>query len=49
MEKEVLDDDNLYTNFCTGNGTLDAFAEVPSCLTFSDLLTQYLNVCSFSL
>lgn len=35
--------DDLYTNFCTGNGTLDAFEEVPNCSSLSIRTEWYLN------
>eukprot|EP01095_Lingulamoeba_sp_RSL-Kostka_P002245 TRINITY_DN130_c3_g1_i1.p1 TRINITY_DN130_c3_g1~~TRINITY_DN130_c3_g1_i1.p1 ORF type:complete len:438 (-),score=126.42 TRINITY_DN130_c3_g1_i1:100-1413(-) len=38
-----LDGDNLYTNFCTGNATLDLTEEVPDCVSAQDLRDYYLN------
>ena len=42
-----LEGDDLYYNYCTGNGTLDAFAQTPDCITMSEQTTRYLNVCVF--
>lgn len=39
-----LDPDNLYQNFCTGNGTLDTVATVPiNCQPLGQLVNNYLN------
>lgn len=35
--------DDLYTNFCTGNSSLDIFETTPDCLTFSDVASRWLN------
>ena len=41
---EPISASDLYLNACTGNGTLDAFAQTPGCITMSTLTTNYLNV-----
>ena len=38
------DGDNLYMNFCTGNGTLDFTETQENCYSLDDLLEWYLNV-----
>jgi hypothetical protein len=43
-----IDPDNMFTNQCTGNGTLDITATVPDCRSFQDLRDAYLNVCVFA-
>lgn len=35
--------DDMYSNTCTGNGTLDITATVPGCMSANKLLTKYLN------
>ena len=40
----VYDSDNLYMNFCSGNGTLDFTATHKNCYSIDDLLEWYLNV-----
>lgn len=39
-----LNHDDLYTNFCTGNATLDAFETVPGCVSLGERTERYLNV-----
>jgi hypothetical protein len=39
-----LDPDDLYQDFCTGNGTLDYVATIPiNCNALGDLVSTYLN------
>ena len=38
-----LDSDNLYTDFCTGNATLDFSQRAPNCVSVEDLRNKYLN------
>lgn len=41
--------DNLYKNFCTGNGTLDFTDSVDNCYSITYLIERYLNVCLYFL
>jgi len=45
VNKEVgsIDPDNMFTNQCTGNATLDITETVPNCRSFQDLRDAYLN------
>jgi serine carboxypeptidase-like clade 2 len=38
-----IDGDDLYTNPCTGNGTLDLLATVPGCVTSDEISTRWFN------
>eukprot|EP00276_Gloeochaete_wittrockiana_P015291 CAMPEP_0184350174 /NCGR_PEP_ID=MMETSP1089-20130417/37522_1 /TAXON_ID=38269 ORGANISM="Gloeochaete wittrockiana, Strain SAG46.84" /NCGR_SAMPLE_ID=MMETSP1089 /ASSEMBLY_ACC=CAM_ASM_000445 /LENGTH=470 /DNA_ID=CAMNT_0026682763 /DNA_START=35 /DNA_END=1447 /DNA_ORIENTATION=+ len=38
-----LDKDDLYTNWCVGNGTLDAMESVPNCYSLGQRTEHYLN------
>eukprot|EP01128_Nolandella_sp_AFSM9_P002197 TRINITY_DN12581_c0_g1_i1.p1 TRINITY_DN12581_c0_g1~~TRINITY_DN12581_c0_g1_i1.p1 ORF type:complete len:442 (-),score=83.34 TRINITY_DN12581_c0_g1_i1:52-1377(-) len=43
QNESQLDPDNLYTNVCTGNATLDISDSVPHCETLQDKRTAYYN------
>jgi hypothetical protein len=43
MPVEPISASDLYLNACTGNGTLDAFAQTPGCITMHTLATRYVN------
>lgn len=49
MKKAIgpYDGDNLYMNFCTGNGTLNFTDSQPNCYSLDELVEWYLNVIFF--
>mmetsp|Transcript_4641 Transcript_4641/g.16333 ORF Transcript_4641/g.16333 Transcript_4641/m.16333 type:complete len:463 (+) Transcript_4641:73-1461(+) len=43
MDSHVVDGDNLYQNFCTGNATLDFDESTENCYSLDDRTESYLN------
>ncbi|ELR20229.1 serine carboxypeptidase [Acanthamoeba castellanii str. Neff] len=38
-----IDGDDLYSNYCTGNSSLDIFEQTPNCLRFETVANRWLN------
>lgn len=43
MDSDTVDGDNLYQNFCTGNGTIDFLETTENCYSLDDRTESYLN------
>lgn len=41
---QPVDGDDLYTNYCTGNGTLEFLDQVPECESLDDKISYYFNL-----